>query len=441
MKKSLQLHKIMLLIALIVGGFAFGQGNPKGEYIVGTGAFTSADVPVYPWYGYSYTQSIYLQSELNFSGQMIEQIGYQYAGSDSNLELEIEIWLEHYSQSSITSTVQLTNATKVYDGPWNLSAGEDWSMITLDPFVYNNSDNLLLTIIEKKPGWNSSSDHFYADFVSGDLAVGNQNDGEPYDPNNLPSSFARVMRANTKFITSDIPAGPAISQITPAELDFGDVGLGMAKTLSVQIKNTGSDPLEITGATSSNSQFSVVNTTFPFTLGAAGGQNVEIEFMPNGETSETGIIEFLFDAGVAGDREVQVSGNGIVIMDVVVGTGTLESYNAPVYPYYGYSFTQTLYLQPELNFQDKQIHRIGYQYVGSNNNLELDIEVWMKHTSANQITSTQQLDNFTKVYDGPWFVSPGGFSEIDIDPFIYNNTDNLIVFVIEKKPGYNSSSD
>lgn len=152
MKKLLRLHLISLIIVLLIGGSAFGQGAGKGEYIVGTGGFTATDVPVYPWYGYSYTQSIYLQSELDFTGQMIEQIGYQYAGTSANLELEIEIWLEHYSQSSITSTVQLTNATKVYDWPWNLSAGEDWSMITIDPFVYNNSDNLLLTIIEKKPG-------------------------------------------------------------------------------------------------------------------------------------------------------------------------------------------------------------------------------------------------------------------------------------------------
>jgi hypothetical protein len=442
MKNSLQLHKTMLLIALIVGGFAFGQGSPKGEYVVGTGTFSAVDAPVYLWFGYSYTQSIYLQSELDFSGQMIEQIGYQYAGSTANFEVEIEVWLEHTAQSTITSTVQLTNATKVYDGPWNLSAGEAWSMITIDPFVYNNTDNLLLTIIEKKPGYNTSTDAFLGTSIFGlDLSVGNQNDGAPYDPNALPSSFTRFYRANTKFVTSDIPAGPAISQITPTILDFGDVGLGMAKTLSVQIKNTGSDPLEITGATSSNGQFAVVNTTFPFTLGAVGSQNVEIEFMPVGETSETGTIEFLFDAGIAGDSEVQVSGNGVIIQDIVVGTGTLDSYNAPVYPWYGYSFTQTLYLQPELNFQDKQIHRIGYQYFGSNDNLELDIEVWMKHTSANQITSTQQLDNFTKVYDGPWFLSPGGFSEIDIDPFIYNNTDNLIVTIIEKKPGYNSSSD
>jgi hypothetical protein len=437
---------LMLFASIAINAFAVEKEKwpvdaGKGEYVVGTGTFSAVDVPVYPWYEYSYTQSIYLQSELDFSGQMIEQIGYQYAGNDANLELEIEIWLEHYSQSSINSTVQLTNATKVYDGPWNLSAGEDWSMITIDPFVYNNSDNLLLTIIEKKPGYDSNSDAFYADFVTGDIALGNQNDGSPYDPNNLPASQVRVMRANTKFVTSDIPAGPAVSQITPTILDFGNVGLGMAKTLSVQIKNTGSDPLEVTGATSSNSQFAVINTTFPFTLGAAGSQNVEIEFIPVDETSETGTIEFLFDAGIAGDREVQVSGNGIVIMDVVVGTGTYESHNTPVYPYYGYSFTQTLYLQPELSFQDKQIYRIGYQYIGSTNNLEFDIEVWMKHTSASQITSTQQLDDFTKVYDGPWFVSPGGFSEIEIDPFIYNNTDNLIVTVIEKLPGWNSHSD
>jgi hypothetical protein len=415
----------------------------KGEYVVGTGTFAASDAPVYLWYGYSYTQTIYLQTELDFSGQMIEQIGYQYAGTTANFEVEIEVWLEHTSESTITSTVQLNNSTKVYDGPWNLSAGDDWSMITIDPFVYNNTDNLLLTIIEKKPGWNSSGDKFYAESILGlDLSVGNQNDGSPYDPNALPSSFTRFYRANTKFVTSTVPAGPAFSQITPTTLDFGQTGIGIGKTLSVQIKNTGSDPLEITGATSSNSQFAVVNTSFPFTLGAAGNQNVEIEFVPTTETSETGTIEFLFDAGIAGDREVQVSGQGIEISDITIGTGTFQSSNTPVYPYYGYSFTQTIYLQSELNFQDKQIYQIGYQYLGSNSNLELNVEVWIAHTAATQITSSVPLNTFTKVYDGPWFLSAGeDFSVIEIMPFVYNNTDNLIITVIEKKPGWDSPSD
>lgn len=442
MKRIVLLQLKFFIIGFLICGMAYAQPESKAEVIIGTGNVSSSNVPVYPWYGYSFTQTLYLKSELNLPNPLIQKIAYQYSGTNLNLELWVEVWMGHTTLTQLNSTQQLAGHTKVFDGTWICSSGSPWSEIAMSPFAYNNSDNLLITVIEKKPGWNASTDKFLATFGgSQTMCRGAEDDYNPFNPAALPSGSSRPDRANIKIWTDDPLPGPAISEITPTNLNFGEVGVNMVKVLSVSVKNVGSDPLVITGANSTNSTFSVINTTFPFTLTGFASKTVEIQFLPTTTGAQNGVVSFEFDPLIAGDRDVQVSGQGTIFSDVTIGNGTVQISNAPVYPYYGYSFTQTLYRQNELNFSDKQIYRIGYQYAGTTQNLEFQVEVWMTHTTATQASSTVQLAGHTKVYDGPWFCSPGGFSTIDITPFQYNNTDNLLVTVIEKKPGWNTPSD
>ncbi len=117
--------------------------------IIGTETTLNSNVPVYPYYGYSISQTLYLQTELNFSNKMIEGIGYQYNGNQSVLELWIEIYFEHTTLDNLTNTVSLNNATKVFDDVYYFKEGEEWSTVDIEPFYYNNNDNLLVTVIEK----------------------------------------------------------------------------------------------------------------------------------------------------------------------------------------------------------------------------------------------------------------------------------------------------
>jgi len=455
MKK--QLRFLSLILAVLIFGSIAGKSqfleiehtsNPSPQtgdaVIIGTATTTNHNTPVYPWYGYSMSQTLYFQSELNFENKLIEAIGYQYAGSSTTLDLTIEIYFEHTSLTELTQTVQLGTATKVFDGSFVFSSTEQWSSVTINSFFYNNTDNLLVTVIEKKPGWNSSADVFYstATLAGNAWCRGVWNDGAAYDPQNLPATSQISFRANTKLWITDVPEGPPVSQITPNTLNFGDVETSKSKSLFVEIKNAGADPLEITGYMTSDDQFNVANTTFPFSLGAGEKRNVEIAFAPYSTNQQNGVITFVMEDGIEGDREVQVTGNGVFFLYIIVGEGTYESSNTPIYPWYGYSYTQTLYKQSEIETPNALIQRIGYQYAGTSTNLDFIIEIWLAHTTINSITGSIPLSGSTKVYDGPYIVNAGEeFSSVEIEPFLYNNEDNLLITVIEKKPGWNSSAD
>lgn len=449
MRKRLLTTSLISLVVLFASFTGFAQGleteqKASGTVIIGTATTTNHNTPFYYYYGYSFTQTLYFQSELNFDDKVIEEIGFQYAGPSSNLEVDIEIYIEHTSLTSLASTVQLGGATKVYDGPFTVNTGEAWSSVSINQFFYNNTDNLLITVLEKRPGWNSPSDVFYATAVPGgnSWCRGVWNDGAPYDPNNLAATSQLDYRANTKIWFADVPVGPAKSEITPLSLNFGDVETSGSKILTVEVKNAGADPLEIAGFTTTNSQFQVVNIAFPLTLGMSEKKTIQVEYTPTTAGQESGVIEFLMDAGIEGDREVQVTGRGQFFQYVVIGTGNYESSNTPIYPWYGFSFTQTLYMQTDVNMPNALIQRIGYQYSGTDTNLEFEIEIWLSHTDITSITASIPLAGFTKVYDGPYIVRAGEeFSWVEISPFFYNNVDNLLITVIEKKPGYTSSTD
>jgi hypothetical protein len=136
MKRMLLCSFLMGLILLLVSPQTFAQcaeisqkANSSAQrinnfVIIGTETTLNSNVPVYPYYGYSISQTLYLQTELNFSNKMIEGIGYQYNGNQSVLELWIEIYFEHTTLDNLTNTVSLNNATKVFDDVYYFKEGE-----------------------------------------------------------------------------------------------------------------------------------------------------------------------------------------------------------------------------------------------------------------------------------------------------------------------------
>jgi hypothetical protein len=85
MKKSI--IQLLLLVCITFPVFSqvqIGEGTDTGQY-----------TPYYPYYGYSYGQSIYLASEINASGT-ITAIQWYYAGdSDLTNSQDLVIYLGH----------------------------------------------------------------------------------------------------------------------------------------------------------------------------------------------------------------------------------------------------------------------------------------------------------------------------------------------------------
>jgi hypothetical protein len=98
-------------------------------------------------YNYAWSQHVFLQSEINFTGN-ITQIAFDNTVGSVTSWTNQKIWMKHTSSSTITTSrptvAELNNDwILVFEGTINYN--QNWTPITLvTPFEYNNSDNVLI---------------------------------------------------------------------------------------------------------------------------------------------------------------------------------------------------------------------------------------------------------------------------------------------------------
>ncbi len=156
---------------------------------IGTGTTNVAN-PINPFYEFSYSQNIYLASEIGqASGGSIYDITFKCAnptmaiGSSNNWT----VYMANTSKASFsnkTDWVPVSELTQVFSGIISVSSGK--IKITLDtPFDYNGTDNLVIAVDENEFGYNSQ-DKFYNSNTpeSGNRSLFYYADGTNLDPNN-----------------------------------------------------------------------------------------------------------------------------------------------------------------------------------------------------------------------------------------------------------------
>lgn len=160
----------------------------------GTGTTVNQGLPIEPYYGYTYSQSIYLQSEINTANRVITRIAYQYNGNSAWTD-QINIYMGHTEKTAFSSTtdwVPLTSLTQVYSGNLAVTTTPGWIWINLTtPFEYNNTQNLLIAVDENTSGYHASADEFYCTLTTGiNRSIMYQNDATNPDPASPPTAFA-----------------------------------------------------------------------------------------------------------------------------------------------------------------------------------------------------------------------------------------------------------
>ncbi|MFN3557201.1 MAG: choice-of-anchor J domain-containing protein [Bacteroidales bacterium] len=236
-----------------------------------------AGLPIHPYFGYSYSQSIFLQEELDTEGKRIHKLAFYYQGG-SRWSDNVSVYLAHTTQETLSGYIT-EGLTLVYEGALAVMNQEGWVEIALtNPFEYNNTDNLLLAMKENTPGFRLNS-AFYSTDSGANRSVLATKDGSPaYDVNNPPANFqVKSERPNIRLWFEDLPAGPAVS-IQPPQLYFLYIRENEEKMLSVSVVNTGVEPLQITGLQSQGLPFS---TQFSGTLQPGQSQLVDIRFVPD----------------------------------------------------------------------------------------------------------------------------------------------------------------
>ncbi len=153
-----------------------------GDLEIGTGTSTSGYLPEYSLYNYSYTQQIYLASEMNGAAE-ISSIAFN-AESIATANRHLKIYLMHTSAAN-GNWLPASGAQLVYDNTTNMTAG--WNTFNFTtPFQYNGTDNLAVIVVDATGSW-SSTNYFYCHTTSQTLSHYVYQDDAEYTVNSIPS--------------------------------------------------------------------------------------------------------------------------------------------------------------------------------------------------------------------------------------------------------------
>ncbi|MBI9031932.1 choice-of-anchor D domain-containing protein, partial [bacterium] len=200
---------------------------------VGSGNDTTAPLPINHAVRRSYSQSIYLQSELNIANRQIEKLSF-YLTSEFDLAgaNQWKVYLGHTDKTDFSSTNDwlLVNQglTQVADVTLSDTTNTGWVQIELDtPFAYNNSDNLIVGVIEYSAETSNNLD-FYTVETDSNRSLSFGHDSTTPNPNipyggQLSTSIPKVnftfSQSTTRFTglvqnSASIPISGAIITIT-----------------------------------------------------------------------------------------------------------------------------------------------------------------------------------------------------------------------------------
>ncbi|MDP8232306.1 MAG: lamin tail domain-containing protein [Candidatus Zophobacter franzmannii] len=426
--------------------FSFATNLGPNIVPIGAETLTGQGLPVEPYYGYTYSQSIYLQSEINRTEQRIEKIWYHYnGGTDLSATTEWVIYMGHTADAAFatnTSWVPLANLSQVYNHTLvPVPDSDTWIEFVLDvPFVYNNIDNLVIAVEDNQSSYDGSSDEFFCTADATSRSIQYQNDSSNPDPASPPSGNLKSAFPNIRmeFGAADAPVAPSlISNISPANN-------ASSQALDVQLSWDFGDNTE-----TYDLYFDTVNP--PLLMPVDDAVVVVGAFDPGPLTESTRYYWKVVSRNAATRFEtespVYTFTTSLGANITTIGTGTLTNVGLPIEPYFVYSYSQCIYLQTEIDRTGERIEKIWYNY-NQNGNLanSQNWVIYMGHTAdvafANS-SSWVPLANLTEVFNGtlPTIPADGWIDFVLTTPFTYNNTDNLVIAVEENMGGCDSSSD
>lgn len=290
-----------------------------GTKIIGTGTSESS-LPIEPYYGYSYSQSIFLQSEINLTNSRIDKIAYYWNGvALADASNSWTIYMGHTAKTAFSSTtdwVPTSAMTQVFSGTVELPATAGWIEISLTtPFNYNNMDNLVIAVDENEDDYDGSSEYFYCTSVATNRSIYYQNDGTNPDPATPPTATSLLAYyPNLRLHYVPKPTNPEFT-ITPSatSLDFGDVFIGDDLTQEYVISNTGGGgtiSLTTPFATTGSGYFSIARQPLDASLAVGDTTSFVVKYAPTGLGDHSGSLAITY--GLARDTHtISLSGRGV----------------------------------------------------------------------------------------------------------------------------------
>lgn len=200
------MNKTLLLLVFMTTTITFGQITIGSGTAVDGNAGLSTPISIY--YSTSLSQFIYLASEIGTAGT-ITSIDFKVnnTGALTNSNGMIDVWVGHTTKAAYTPTISATGAdwesvathTQVLTSGSFTQTGTTLKFTFTTPFVYNGTDNLIITMDANKSGDDGSSTLFYQIpgatnimclMIRTDVATNNANPLNP--PLNYSGSFEAV---------------------------------------------------------------------------------------------------------------------------------------------------------------------------------------------------------------------------------------------------------
>ncbi|NHN28160.1 hypothetical protein FIA58_020980, partial [Flavobacterium jejuense] len=231
---------------------------------IGNGNNELQQLPFDPFYGYTYSQSIYTSAEINASGNIT---GLQWYFSGTSLlpnNQNLTIYLGHSTKTAFANTADwepLASLNAVYTGTIPVS-GAGWVSITFDtPFTYNGTDNLIVAVDENFAGYDSSADDFYNTDSTTGRSIWYRSDSTNPDPANPPAGTLASFYPNVIFngIVQACPQPTALvaSNITSSSVAVGWTAAGSETDWEYVIQPLGTGMPTGAGTTTTNNPLTI----------------------------------------------------------------------------------------------------------------------------------------------------------------------------------------
>ncbi len=200
-----------------------GPGRAQ-EVQVGDENLIDKRLPVEPYYVYSYSQQIYLASEIGDNdGGTITAIKFYFHGNGISNSNEWTVYIGHTTKTEFTSNtdwIPVSGMTQVFSGDIGTVSADGWVTIDITDWAYNGTDNIVIAVDENQSGYDGSSDDFYCTAVSSNRGIEYHSDTNNPDPTNPPAASSGSPKAyipNIIFVglEASCPA-PNSATATPA---------------------------------------------------------------------------------------------------------------------------------------------------------------------------------------------------------------------------------
>ena len=185
---------------------------------IGESNTTVASVPVHNYYKYSFSEQIFLASELNGENDIIS-ISFNYAYPIAmTKKTDVNIYLKHTTQSSFsnsTNYIAPDGAQLVYHGDLNCKQGWNTFYLTT-PFHYNGTDNLVLIVDDNSNGYDGNAYTFQVHNAGATRTHFFYSDSYNPQPDSL-SSFqgSKTTSSNRNNVVFGFPCDSTITCIAP----------------------------------------------------------------------------------------------------------------------------------------------------------------------------------------------------------------------------------